>query len=162
MTNTLFAQVEAELLTRYKATRKTVLSLLVGVVLLCVLAYACQRFLPQRPNPSLYTAFMITVFVFGFGAIALRRTKFAQMRLQDIAAIQGTSGLMVSLQRTTVLVALIGAAIAVIGFVCVLMTGDPSYSLRSSVIAAAVLLYGYPILTAWQQSVRKFAAEKSD
>ncbi len=160
MATTLSADVENELLIRHKATAKTVLSLLIGVVLLCVLAFVSQRFLVARPNPSLYMGFMIVVVVFGLGAIALRRTRFAQMRLQDIAAIQGPIGLIISLQRTTLLVALIGAAIAAIGFVSALITGDASYTYRAGVIAAAVLLYGYPVRTAWQQAVRRFAPQE--
>jgi hypothetical protein len=159
MANTLSADVEAELITRHKATVKTTLSLLVGVVLLCVLAYVSQRFLTQRANPPLDIAVRITILIFGLGAIALRRTRFAQMRLQDIAAIQGASGLIVSLQRTTLLVSLIGAAVALIGFVATVYTGAPLYTYQAGVVAAAVLLYGYPIRNAWQQAVRRFASD---
>jgi hypothetical protein len=102
---------------------------------------------------------LITIFIFGVGAIAFRRTKFAAMRLQDIAALQGTTGLLITLQRTTLQVALIGAAVAVIGFVTTLLTGDPSYTYRAGVVAAAVLLYGYPVRTAWEQAVRRFSTE---
>ncbi|HSS21406.1 MAG TPA: hypothetical protein VLL54_15130 [Pyrinomonadaceae bacterium] len=161
MTNTLSPEVEAELVTRHKATVKTTLSLLVGVVLLCVLAFVTQRFLTQRVNPSLDMAVRITILVFGLGAIALRRTRFAQMRLQDIAAIQGASGLIVSLQRTTLLVSLIGAAVALIGFLSTLYTGAPLYTYQAGVVAAAVLLYGYPVRNAWQQAVRRFASDSA-
>jgi hypothetical protein len=158
MAKTLSTDVEAELIARHKATVKTVFSLLAAVVLLCVLGYVTQKFLTLRPNPSINTAFIIIAVAFGLGAVALRRTRFAQMRLQDIAAIQGPIGLIISLQRTTLLVALIGTAVAVAGFVSALMTGDASYSLRASVAAVLILLYGYPIRNAWQQTVRKFAS----
>ena len=159
MANTLSAEVEAELIARHKATVRTTLSLFVGVVLLCVLAYVSQKFLTQRPNPSLDIAVRITILIFGLGAIALRRTRFAQMRLQDIAAIQGASGLIVSLQRTTLLVSLIGAAVAIIGFLATIYTGAPLYTYQAGVVAAAVLLYGYPVRNAWQQAVRRFASD---
>jgi len=107
----LSADVRAELLRRHKSTATTVLSLLVAVVLLCVLAFVSQKFLTQRNNPPLDIAVRISILMFGLGAIALRRTKFAKMRLQDIAAVQGIHGLLTTLQRTTLLVALIGVAI---------------------------------------------------
>ncbi len=151
------ASVLAELARRHKSTRTTVLSLLVAVVLLCVLAFVSQKFLTPRSNPSLHMAVLITILIFGFGAIAFRRTKFATMRLQDIAALQGASGLLISLQRTTLQVALIGAVIAVIGFVATLSIGDPSYTYRAGVVAAAVLLYCYPVRTSWEQAVHRFA-----
>jgi peptidoglycan/LPS O-acetylase OafA/YrhL len=156
--NTSSPNVQAELMRRHKSTSTTVLSLLVTVVLLCILAFVSQRFLTPR-NSSLGMPALITIFIFGVGAIAFRRTKFAAMRLQDIAALQGTTGLLITLQRTTLQVALIGAAVAVIGFVTTLLTGDPSYTYRAGVVAAAVLLYGYPVRTAWEQAVRRFSTE---
>jgi peptidoglycan/LPS O-acetylase OafA/YrhL len=156
--NTSSPNVQAELRRRHKSTSTTVLSLLVTVVLLCILAFVSQRFLTPR-NSSLGMPALITIFIFGVGAIAFRRTKFAAMRLQDIAALQGTTGLLITLQRTTLQVALIGAAVAVIGFVTTLLTGDPSYTYRAGVVAAAVLLYGYPVRTAWEQAVRRFSTE---
>src|SRR5882762_10090179 len=113
----LTGDVQSELKRRHKSTATTVLSLLVAVVLLSVLAFVSQKFLTQRSNPSLDIAVRISILIFGLGAIALRRTQFAKMRLQDIAALQGASGLLITLQRTTLRVALIGVLIAAIGFV---------------------------------------------
>jgi tetrahydromethanopterin S-methyltransferase subunit D len=153
------ASVQAELARRHKTTTKTVVSLLVAVILLSVLAFVSQKFLMQRNNPSLHMSVLITILIFGFGAIAFRRTKFAVMRLQDIAALRGASGLLISLQRTTLQVALIGAAVAVIGFVATLVIGDTSYTYRAGVVAAAVLLYCYPVRTSWEQAVRRFSPD---
>jgi hypothetical protein len=157
MTNGPSMNIHNELVTRHQATVKTSVSILIGVVLMCVLAYVSQKFLTYRPNPPLDVAVRITILVFGLGAIAVRRSRFAQMRLQDIGALQGASGLLVTLQRTTVLVALIGASIAFIGFAATLATGVATYTYLAGVVAVAVLLYGYPIRNAWQQAVRRFA-----
>jgi len=150
------ATIPAELARRHTSTRTTVLSLLVAVVLLCGLAFVTQKFLTPRRNPSLHMTVLITILIFGFGAIAFRRTKFATMRLQDIAGLQGSSGLLISLQRTTVQVALIGTVIAVIGFVATLFMGDPSYTYRAGAVAAGVLLYCYPVRTSWEKAVQRF------
>jgi hypothetical protein len=101
----------------------------------------------------------IGILIFGLGAIALRRTKFANMRLQDIAGLQGASGLLITLQRTTILVATIGILIAVLGFVVTVVTGIPLYTYQAGVVAVAVLLYGYPVRNAWEQAVRRFSPE---
>jgi tetrahydromethanopterin S-methyltransferase subunit D len=105
-------------------------------------------------------AVLVTILIFGFGAIAFRRTKFAVMRLQDIAALRGSSGLLTSLQRTTLQVAFIGAAVAVIGFAATLVIGETSYTYRAGVVAAAVLVYCYPVRTSWEQAVRRFLPDK--
>jgi peptidoglycan/LPS O-acetylase OafA/YrhL len=158
----LSVNVNAELGRRHKSTATTVLSLLIGVVLLCVLAFVSQKFLTQRSNPPLDIGVRISILMFGLGAIALRRTKFAKMRLQDIAAVQGITGLLTTLQRTTLLVALIGVAIALIGFVATLMSGAALYTYQAGVVAAAVLLYGYPVRRSWEQAVRQFSTSDSE
>ena len=158
----LTADVRAELARRHKSTATTVLSLLVAVVLLCVLAFVSQKFLTPKNNGSLDMVLGITIVIFGFGAIALRRTKFAKMRLQDIGALQGSIGLISTLQRTTLLVALIAMAIAVLGFVSTLITADPWYTYKSGVVAAAVLLYGYPVRRSWEQAVQQFPPNEAN
>ena len=79
------------------------------------------------------------------------------MRLQNIAAIRGASGLMITLQKTTLLVAMIGVAVALIGFVSTLMTGALLYTYQAGVVAAAILLYGYPVRTSWEQAVQRYS-----
>jgi hypothetical protein len=157
--NALTRDVQAELTRRHKRTATTVLSLLVAVVLLCVLALVSQKFLTPRNNPSLDIAVRISILIFGLGAIALRRTQFAKMRLQDIAALQGASGLLITLQKTTLRVAMIGIGIAILGFIATLMTAVPLYTYQAGVVAVAVLLYGYPVRTSWEQAVRRFSLE---
>ena len=153
------SKIQAELMRRHKSTRTTILSLLVAVVLLSILAFVSQKFLKPRSNPSLDMVVRISILILGLGAIALRRTQFAKMRLQDIAALRGASGLLITLQRTTLRVAMIGVLIAVIGFVSTLMTGAVVYTLQAGVVSLAVLLYGYPVRTSWEQAVRQFASE---
>ncbi|MDQ2920107.1 MAG: hypothetical protein M3R52_00615 [Acidobacteriota bacterium] len=149
--------VQSELMQRHKPTARTVRALLVGVVLLCVLAFVSKKFLTEQTNPSLHMAFLITILVLGLGAIALRRTRFATMRLQDIAGLRGASGLLITLQRTTLLIALIGATAALVGFVATLLTGDDSYTYRAGLVAVAVLLYCYPVRSSWDRAVQRFS-----
>lgn len=151
------ASVQSELAQRHRATAQTVLALLIGTVLLCVLAFVSQKFLTEQPNRTLNMAALFTILILGLGAIAFRRTKFAAMRLQDIGALKGASGLLITLQRTTLQVALIGALAAVVGFVTTLLTGDSSYTYRAGLIAVAVLLYSYPIRSSWERVLQQFA-----
>ncbi|HKO61066.1 MAG TPA: hypothetical protein VJV03_07905 [Pyrinomonadaceae bacterium] len=147
----------SELERRHKATRTTVVALLVGVVLLCVLAYVSKRFLIPKSNPSLDIAVRITILIFGLGAVALRRTKFGAMRLQDIGALKGASGLLITLQRTTLQVAALGTVIALVGFVATLITANDFYAYGAGLVAVAVLLYCYPTRTSWQRALLRFA-----
>ena len=148
--------VQTELQTRHKATSTTVLALLVAVVLLSVLAFVSKKFLVPQNNPPLDIAVRITILIFGLGAIALRRTRFATMRLQDIAALKGAHGLLSTLQRTTIQVASIAAIVAAVGFVATLLTGNDFYTYGAGLVAFAVLLYAYPVRTAWERAVKQF------
>jgi|SRR3984893_1539804 len=149
--------VQSELVQRHKATARTVRALLIAVILLCVLAFVSRRFLTEQNNPSLHMAVLITILVLGLGAIAFRRTRFATMRLEDIAALRGLSGLLITLQRTTLQIAFIGTTAAVIGFVATLMTGNDFYTYRAGLVALAILLYCYPVRRSWEKAVQRFS-----
>jgi hypothetical protein len=156
--NILSADVQAELVRRHKSTVKTVVSLLIAIILLSVLAFVIQKFLVPRNSLSVDITFRVVIPILGLGAIALRRTRLAKMRLQDIAAIRGASGLLATLQKTALLMAVIGIAVALIGFVSTMMTGQVWYTYTAAVVAAAILLfYGYPLRPSWEQAVQQYS-----
>src|SRR2546423_10775978 len=119
--------------------------------LLVVLAYA--GVLPRLPaslyNPVVYGALWIVILFCGLGAIAVRRARFAAVRLDAIAALQGTSGLLATLQRTTTLVALLGGTIALLGYALTPLTYDTTNMRHAAGLAIAVLVYCYPPRAAW-------------
>jgi hypothetical protein len=154
-------EVANELARRHTATARTVLALLIGVALLCVVAYLSKKFLTQRNNPSLDMAVRISILILGLSSIALRRTRFSAMRLQDIGSLQGPVGLLATLQRTTIQVALVAGVVALIGFTGTLFTGNDFYTYAGGVVAIAVLLYAYPVRRAWEAAVRRFASTEN-
>ncbi|HKZ80814.1 MAG TPA: hypothetical protein VJ124_21255 [Pyrinomonadaceae bacterium] len=159
MSSNQLAGIQAELFRRHRATATTVAGLLIAVVLLSVVARLGKGFLRHQNNPPLDIALRITILVFGLGSVALRRTKFAAMRLQDIAALQGATGLLQTLEKTTLQVALLGAVIAAMGFVATLLTGNDFYTYGAGLVAVAVLLYCYPFRTSWQRTLQQFTPE---
>jgi peptidoglycan/LPS O-acetylase OafA/YrhL len=155
------SDVGSELVRRHTATARTVLALLIGVALLCVVGFLSKRFVTPQNNPSLDMAVRISILILGLSSIALRRTKFTTMRLQDIGSLQGPSGLLATLQRTTVQVALLACLIAFIGFAGTLFTGNDFYTYAAAVVAIAVLLYAYPVRRSWEVAVRRFASAET-
>jgi hypothetical protein len=155
------ADVTRELVRRHTATARTVLALLIGVALLCVVAYLSKKFLTPQTNPSLDIAVRISIFILGLSSIALRRTKFSAMRLQDIGSLQGPLGVLATLQRTTTQVALLAGVSALIGFTGTLFTSNDFYTSAGSVVAIAVLLYAYPVRRAWEAALRRFASTEN-
>ena len=145
---------QGELARRHAAAANVVK--LVGIFTLLLMLVALSGFLSGvvRFNPAAANSFRFIVVFLGVGAIVYRRTKFQAMRLQDIAALRGASGLLATLQTTTVTVALIAAVIAILGLLISVMTGAGTDMLYFGIIAVAVLAYCYPRRAAWQAVVR--------
>jgi len=129
----------------------------VAALLLPVVAFLSKNYLTQRNNQSVDIGVRITILILGLGSIAWRRTKFSSMRLQDIGALQGGLGLLLTLENTTVQIAFLGAGIALIGFVATLMTGNDLYTYWAAAISLVVLVYCYPTKSSWSRTVERFS-----
>src|SRR5215213_5530881 len=151
-------EAQAELARRHKSAATTVLGLLVATILLSVVAFLGRPYFTQKPpNLPLDMAVRIIILVFGLGAVVWRRTKFQPMRLQDIVGLQGVTGLLKTLEKTTVQIALLGASITAIGFVATLATGNDLYTYWASAIAVVVLVYCYPTKSSWLRTLYRFS-----
>jgi hypothetical protein len=149
-------EVQAELARRHKSAATTVIGLLVATILLSVVAFLARPYFIEKPNPPLDIGVRIAILMIGLGAIVWRRTKFAPLRLQDIVGLAGVSGLLQTLEKTTIQVALFAVTITAIGFVSTLMTGNDWYTYWASAIAVILLLYGYPLKGSWILTVKRF------
>ena len=150
-------EAQAELARRHKSAATTVIGLLVATILLSVVAFLSRPYLDQQPeNPPLDVAIRILVLMFGLGAIIWRRMRFATMRLQDITGLAGVSGLLKTLEKTTLQLALLAAAIAVTGFVTTLLTGNDLYTYWTGAVAVVVFVYCYPTKSSWFRALRRF------
>lgn len=155
-------EAQAELARRHKAAATTVLGLLVATVLLSVLAFVAKPYFTERPNVVLDMAVRIVILVLGLGAVVWRRTKFQTMRLQDIAGLAGVSGLLKTLEKTTIQLALLGTAIATIGFIATLMTGNERYTYWAGAIAVIVFVYCYPTKQSWLRALYRFTEKPNE
>ncbi|HJY30379.1 MAG TPA: hypothetical protein VJ306_20270 [Pyrinomonadaceae bacterium] len=155
-------EAQSELARRHKAAATTVLGLLVATILLSVLAFLAKPYFTERPNVVLDMAVRIVILIFGLGAVVWRRTKFQTMRLQDITGLAGVSGLLRTLEITTIQLALLGAAIATIGFIATLMTGNERYTYWAGAIAVIVFIYCYPTKQSWLRALYRFTERKAE
>ena len=148
-----------ELSRRHRTAMRFVISFLVLDIALLSIAYVAADRLFRPRDPSLTMALWIAILVFGLGAFVLRRTRFAAIRLKDIAALKGVSGLLKTLQDTTVQIACIGGAIALMGFMLVILNGDWTYMLRAAGVSAIVLIYCYPFRSAWERAAQQLSSD---
>jgi hypothetical protein len=131
---------------------------LIAVVLLSIVSFLGRDYFKQQQNPTLDIALRIAILMLGLGAVVLRRTRFSTMRLQDIGALQGSTGLLATLEKTTIQLALMGAAIAVLGVVDSLVTENYYWA---GLIAIVVLIYCYPTRRSWIRTVQLFANQQA-
>lgn len=153
MAQTVEGTPRGELEGRHAAAARVVTAVAVFTLLLMVLALTGVLAGAIRFNPATANSLRFVIVFLGVGAIVFRRTRFSAMRLRDIGALRGPSGLLATLQSTTVIVALIGALIALLGFVISVMTESGTDMLYLGVIAIAVLIYCYPRRAAWRAVV---------
>lgn len=155
-------EAKAELARRHKAAATTVLGLIVATVLLSVLAVLAKPYLNPKPNLVLDMAVRIVILILGLGAVVWRRTKFQPMRLQDIYGLSGVTGLLHTLEKTTIQLAVLGAGIASIGFIATLMTGNERYTFWAGAIAIIVFVYCYPTKSSWARTLNRFAERQAE
>lgn len=154
-------EAQAELARRHKAAATTVLGLIVATVLLSIVAFLARPYLNSKPNLVIDMAVRIVILVLGLGAVVWRRTKFQPMRLQDIYGLAGVTGLLKTLEKTTIQLAVLGATIASIGFIATLVTGNERYTFWAGAIAIIVFVYCYPTKTSWLRMLKRLAESQS-
>jgi hypothetical protein len=149
--------LQNELVRRHRTATLVVSGFLIlDIALLAIAFFAIDRiFRPgdQARDAAIIMGLWIAVLVFGLGAFVIRRTKFAPTRLKDTAAVKGVSGLLKTLQGTTIQIGCIGGAIALMGFVITILTGDWTNMLRSDGVSAIVLIYCFPFRSTWERVV---------
>jgi acylphosphatase len=149
--------LQNELVRRHRAATFVVVGFLILDVVLLAIAFLAGERIFRPGDRSIVMGLWIAVLVFGLGAFVIRRTKFAPMRLKDVAALRGVSGLLKTLQDTTIQVACIGGAIALMGFMITIRTGDWTDMLRAVGVSVIVLFYCFPFRSAWERVVRQMA-----
>lgn len=152
-------KTQDELVQRHRTASIFVLGFLILDLLLLMVAYLFAERVVRRGDESIVIALWIGILVCGLGAFVLRRTRFATMRLKDIGALRGTSGLLKTLQQTTIQLACLGGAVAVMGYAWGMLTHDWTNTLRAAGVSAIVLAYSYPFRSSWQRVVRTLSPE---
>ena len=80
----------------------------------------------------------------------------AELTRRHKSAATTVVGLLKTLEKTTVQLALLAAGIALAGFVTTLLTGNPWQTYRASAIAVVVFIYCYPTKTSWLKTLYRF------
>ena len=146
--------IQSELVRRHR-TASMVIGAMVGLTIALIgIAYFKAESLWRGGDRNLAMALWILIFIFGLGSFVLRRARFQSMRLKDIAALRGLSGLLATLQGTTIQVGFIGGAIALMGLIVTIISGNYFDMLRAGGVAIIVLISAFPQRSAWQRILK--------
>src|SRR5215472_1917724 len=157
--NAATAQV-TELERRRRGALRIVLSLMVLTVLLSLAAWLGKSRFSPRESQGLDTLVKISI-VFGLLGVVWRRARLASTRLQNIGTLKGTEGLLQALEQTTLQVAILGAIIAIIGFVATVLSANDYYAYGTGLVGLFVLLCSYPLQHSWQRVLKTFGPQSS-
>jgi hypothetical protein len=147
--------IQDELNCRHRSATIVVLVFFLLDVVLLAIAYVAAYRIFRPADPKIAMGLWIVILMCGLGVFVLRRTRFSAMRLQDIAAVRGPSGLLRTLQGTTIQVASIAGAIGLMGFIITIITADWTNMLRAAGVSVIVLIYCYPFKSAWERTLRQ-------
>jgi hypothetical protein len=143
-----------ELINRHRLAARIVSFLITFTLLLVLLSVAGIYPSMLGFDQNLSMALRIAILFCGLGAVALRRARFNFTRLRDTAAVGGMSALLASLQKTTLIVAALGGAIALMGYLIFSQTGRLLDALLPCLAGIAVLLFSYPRRAVWRRTVQ--------
>jgi hypothetical protein len=92
-----------------------------------------------------------TILLIAAGSFVLRRMLFSWERLKNVALLKGLPGLLNILQANTILLAALGAVIAIMGFLVAVLSGNKFEMLRAGAISLIVFLMNFPRKPVWQK-----------
>lgn len=151
--------VGSDLVQRHRTTSRIIQALLVLTLLLILVAFLGKSRFGNTSTSSLDIPVKITIVIFGLGAVALRRTRFSAMRLQDLGALGGSTALLKTMEKTTIQLGVLAGLLVITGFIATILTSNDFYTYGAGLIAVVVLLYAYPTRSSWERIIRRFVPD---
>lgn len=102
--------------------------------------------------------FYVAALFLALGSIALRRAQMRRLRLEVVAGLRGTGGLINHFLQVAVVSAALAEIIGVLALAVVFFGGDEAAVIRLGVVGLVVALIAYPRRAAWQRAVDYYAA----
>ena len=149
---------------RHRLTSLIVIALGVSTVLYVVIGWAFAPAMPQADYAWLANSHYIIV---GFVAIAaglaviLRRFYLSPSRLFK-SRQKGINSLLSQLYLCSLLGAVLGDVIGILGVVASLVTGNREYSWRLGIAALMIIAYSFPRRGEWERAVATMEHEKNN
>jgi ABC-type uncharacterized transport system permease subunit len=139
-----------------KRYRRAVFIVLAQVFAVLVLIFVSWLFAPKietnLSNQDLTTIWVAVLFI-AIGSFILRRMFFSWERLKNIGILKGVPRLLRTLQRNSVILAVLALVVAFLGFLLAAFSGNSWDMFRAGVIALVVSLINFPRKKIWKTIV---------
>jgi hypothetical protein len=142
-----------ELNNRYRTTVFIVLGQIFVVLFLIVAAWLMVTKVQISLSDQDFTTLWVAVLFIAVGSFILRRMFFNWERLKNIGLLKGIAGVLGTLQRNSIILGIFGVAVAILGFVISIFSGNSSDMLRAGAIALVVFLINFPRKKVWKTIV---------
>jgi hypothetical protein len=149
---------------RYRLTALIVVALGVSTLLYVVIGWAFAPAMPRGDYEWLTYGHYILLGLMGVASVAvvfLRWFFLSPSRLQN-ARQKGVGALLSQLYLNSLVGAVIGDVVGILGVVGSLVTGNREYSWRFGIVALFLLAYSFPRRGEWTRAVAALEAEKND
>lgn len=145
--------IQKELDQRYQTTSRIAVILIVSALALIGTAWFLTAYIDNSVMDTAISALWISIILLAVISFVLRRILFSWSKLKKTAEQKGSLGLLLSIQNNTVFLCLIGAIIAIIGFLITILSGNKLEAFRAGIVALMVFLFNFPRKAIWQKIV---------
>ncbi|MFN7930957.1 MAG: hypothetical protein U0Y68_24130 [Blastocatellia bacterium] len=148
---------------RYRLTALITVALGISTILYVVIGWAFAPAMPRGDYAWLVNSHYIIislVLVASLVTVFLRRFLLAPLRLLR-AGRQSIGALLSQLYMASLLGAVIGDVVGILGVVASLMTGNKEYSWRLGIAALLLIGYSFPRRGEWERAVATMEQERS-
>lgn len=148
---------------RYRLTRLIVVALGISTILYVLIGWAFAPAMPRGDYEWLASSLYIIVsivFIAALVTVFLRRFLLSSSRLLS-AGRRGVSSLLNQLYLASLIGAVIGDVVGILGVVASLMMGNKEYSWRLGLAALLLIAYSFPRRGEWERAVAVMEQEKS-
>jgi F0F1-type ATP synthase membrane subunit c/vacuolar-type H+-ATPase subunit K len=149
---------------RYRLTVLIVAALGISTVLYVVIGWAFAPAMPRGEYEWLTNSHYIIVVLVSSAAVAivfLRRLFLSATRLLRVGQ-RGVNALLGHLHLSSLIGAVLGDGIGILGVVASLVTGNREYSWRLGLAALLMIAYSFPRRNEWERAVALSEQEKNN
>lgn len=144
----------------YQTTSKIVLIQIFFTIVLILVAWFWAAGIDNSVAPQAITGLWFSIIFLVIASFFLRRVLFSWGNFKKAYEQFGIEGVLKNLQKSTVLLCLLGQIVAIIGFLIATLSVNKFEMLRAGIVALVIFLFNFPRKGIWERVVVNFENTK--